>query len=453
MIKLAIIGSGSMVFTRRIVTDLLLDKNLSEMEIALMDIDPEKLRVSHLIVNAVANQIGVQPTITTHIDRKSALKNADFVQTTFQIGGFEPATKIDFDIPKKYGLKQTIADTLGIGGIMRGLRTIPVLLDVAKDIMEICPQAIWLQSVNPMAMNIMAISKRFPEINVVGLCHSVPNTALMLSNDLEENFEDIVFQCAGINHMSFYLTFAKRLKDGSTIDLYPRLKLIAEDIVNGTKVSSRSLEKTSHGKLLYETVRYDILMRLGYFVTESSEHFSEYVPWYIKNSQPELIDQFQIPIDDYIYRCESQNETWTNHAENLTHESSLKISASDEYVSQIIKSVVANKKIQINGNVINNGAINNLPNDCCVEIPCDIDKSGIVSQNIGNLPVQLAALISTNVNVQQLTVEAALNHRKEHVYHAAMLDPHTASELSINQIYNMVDELIEVHGDMIPRLS
>ena len=452
MIKLAIIGSGSMVFTRRIVTDLLLDKYLSDMEIALMDIDPEKLRVSELIVNAVANEIGVKPTISTHLDRKTSLKNADFVQTTLQVGGFDPATKIDFNIPKKYGLKQTIADTIGIGGIMRGLRTIPVLLDIAKDIMEICPKAIWLQSANPMAMNIMAISKEFPEANVIGLCHSVPLTAMMLAKDLGENFEDIVFQCAGINHMSFYLSFEKKLPDGSKIDLYPKLKQVAKSILNGEKVSSRTQKKTSHGKFLSEKVRYDILMRLGYFVTESSEHFSEYVPWYIKNNQPDLINQFEIPIDDYILRCESQNKIWKNHSENLTHESNLEISSSDEYASQIIKSIVANKKIQINGNVINNGAIKNLPDDCCVEIPCDIDKSGISSQKIGNLPLQLATLISTNVNVQQLTVEAALNHRKEHVYHAAMVDPHTASELSINQIYQMVDELIEAHGAMIPKL-
>ena len=452
MIKLAIIGSGSMVFTRRIVTDLLLDKNLSGMEIALMDIDPEKLRVSELIVNAVANEIGVKPTISTHIDRKTALKNADFVQTTFQVGGFDPSTKIDFNIPKKYGLKQTIADTLGIGGIMRGLRTIPILLDVAKDIMEICPKAIWLQSVNPMAMNIMAISKKFPEINVIGLCHSVPLTAMMLANDLEEKFEDIVFECAGINHMSFYLSFQKQLPDGSTIDLYPKLKQIAKNILNGQKVSSRTQKKTSHGKFLSEKVRYDILMRLGYFVTESSEHFSEYVPWYIKNNHPNLIDKFKIPIDDYILRCENQNKIWKNHSKNLTHNSNLEISSSNEYASEIIKSLATSNKIQVNGNVINNGAIKNLPNDCCVEIPCDIDKKGIHPQEIGNLPIQLAALISTNVNVQQLTVEAALNHRREHVYHAAMVDPHTASELSLDQIYQMVDELIEAHGEMIPKL-
>ena len=236
------------------------------------------------------------------------------------------------------------------------------------------------------------------------------------------------------------------------MQLYPKLKQIAKDILNGRKVSSRTQKKTSHGKFLSEKVRYDILMRLGYFVTESSEHFSEYVPWYIKNNQPELIDQFKIPIDDYIFRCENQNEIWKNHSKNLTRESNLEISSSDEYASQIIKSIVAKKNIKINGNVINNGAIKNLPDDCCVEIPCDIDQSGIYSQEIGNLPLQLAALISTNVNVQQLTVEAALNHRKEHVYHAAMVDPHTASELSLNQIYQMVDELIEAHGEMIPKL-
>ena len=452
MTKLTIIGSGSMVFTRRIVTDLLLMEEFSEMELSLMDIDPERLRISELVVKAIANEIGVKPNITCHIDRKTALKGADFVQTPILTGGYS-STKIDFNIPEKYGLKQTIADTVGIGGIMKGIRTLPALLDIAKDILETCPNAIWLQSANPMAMTIMAISRKFPEANVVGLCHSVPNTAMMLANDIGENIDDIVFKCAGINHMSFYLSFEKKLPDGSTEDLYPKLKEIAASIANGEKKSSRTLQLSGHGKFMSEKVRYEMLIRLGYFVTESSEHFSEYVPWFIKNNNPELISKYEIPLGDLIDRDEYKQNQLDGYAATLKNESRLETFASNEYATQIIRSVANNYPIEINGNVINNGLIDNLPDDCCVEVPCTVDKNGISPQKIGALPIQLATIINTNVNVQQLTVEAILTNKKEYVYHAAMLDPHTAAELSINQIYDMIDELFEAHGKILPKLK
>jgi alpha-galactosidase len=452
MTKLTIIGSGSMVFTRRIVTDLLLMEEFSEMELSLMDIDPERLRISELVVKAIANEIGVKPNITCHTDRKTALKGADFVQTPILTGGYS-STKIDFNIPEKYGLKQTIADTVGIGGIMKGIRTLPALLDIAKDILETCPNAIWLQSANPMAMTIMAISRKFPEVNVVGLCHSVPNTAMMLADDIGEKIDDIVFKCAGINHMSFYLLFEKKLPDGSTEDLYPKLKEIATSIVNGEKKSSRTLQQSGHGKFMSEKVRYEMLIRLGYFVTESSEHFSEYVPWFIKNNNPELISKYEIPLGDLIDRDEYKQNQLDGYAATLKNESRLETFASNEYATQIIRSVANNYPIEINGNVMNNGLIDNLPDDCCVEVPCTVDKNGISPQKIGDLPIQLAAIINTNVNVQQLTVEAVLTNKKEYVYHAAMLDPHTAAELSINQIYDMIDELFEAHGEILPKLK
>ena len=452
MTKLTIIGSGSMVFTRRIVTDLLLMEEFSEMEISLLDIDPERLRISELVVKAIANEIGVKPNITCHTDRKTALKGADFVQTPILTGGYS-STKIDFNIPEKYGLKQTIADTVGIGGIMKGIRTLPVLLDIAKDILETCPNAIWLQSANPMAMTIMAISRKFPEANVVGLCHSVPNTAIMLANDIGEKIDDIVFKCAGINHMSFYLSFEKKLPDGSTEDLYPKLKAIATSIVNGEKKSSRTLQQSKHGKFMSEKVRYEMLIRLGYFVTESSEHFSEYVPWFIKNNNPELISKYEIPLGDLLDRNEYKQNQLEGYAATLKNESRLETFVSNEYATQIIRSVANNYPIEINGNVMNNGLIDNLPDDCCVEVPCTVDKNGISPQRIGALPIQLATIINTNVNVQQLTVEAVLTNKKEYVYHAAMLDPHTAAELSINQIYDMIDELFEAHGEILPKLK
>lgn len=453
MTKLTIIGAGSTEFTKRIVTDLFLMPEIRDIEIALMDIDPQRLSVAELIVNAVAKQIGVTPRITAHTDRREALKNADFVQTTINVGSYKPATVTDFEVPRRFGLRQTIADTLGVGGIMRALRTVPVLTDIGREMHEICPDAIWLQYVNPMAMNMMAIDRITPGLRAVGLCHSVQGTAEMLAKDLGEDIADINFKCAGINHMAFYSVFEKIHKDGTREDLYPRLKELAKKIVAGEEKSTRSLKKEGHGRHLAEKVRYEMLLRLGYFVTESSEHFAEYVPWFIKRDRPDLLEQFDIPIEEYIDRCEYATRRWAEYQKTLDEQSKLETYASNEYASEIIYGVVTGDPIVINGNVPNHNLITNLPAEACVEVPCLIDRNGVNPTAVGALPPQLAAMMRTNINVQELTVEALATGKREHVYHAAMMDPHTAAELSIDEIWRLVDEMIEAHGDFIPELK
>ena len=452
MIKLTIIGAGSAVFTKNIVSDLLSVDAFKKMEIALQDIDPVRLKASHELLNVIADKLNATPTITSHTDRRESLQGSDFVQTTIQVGGYKPSTVIDFEIPNQYGLRQTIADTLGIGGIMRGLRTIPVLLDIAKDIMEICPKAIWLQYVNPMCANMIAINNSFPEIKTVGLCHSVQGTAEMLAKDLGEKIEDIDYLCAGINHMAFYKKFEKRSNNGTNEDLYPRLKNLADKIINDEQLSSRS-KKIDHesDKVLHEKVRYEILRRFGYFVTESSEHFAEYVPWFIKKNRQDVIDKYKIPIEEYIDRCKSNIKLWEKLEKDMTPIYNQPLKRSNEYASFIMDGVANNNEITINANVMNNGYIDNLPSNCCVEVPCIINSKGFTPQKFGRLPEHLAALMRTNINVQILTAEAAITKKREHIYHAALLDPLTGANLTIDEIYSMTDKLIEAHGDYLPR--
>nr|MBT6354505.1 alpha-glucosidase/alpha-galactosidase [Pelagibacteraceae bacterium] len=451
MIKLTIIGAGSAVFTKNIVSDLLSVDALKKMEIALQDIDPIRLKASHELLNVIAEKLNATPTITSHTDRRESLQGSDFVQTTIQVGGYKPSTVIDFEIPNQYGLKQTIADTLGIGGIMRGLRTIPVLLDIAKDIMEICPKAIWLQYVNPMCANMIAINNSFPGIKTVGLCHSVQGTAEMLAKDLDEKIEDIDYLCAGINHMAFYKKFEKKSNDGKNEDLYPRLKNLADKIINDEELSSRS-KKINHesDKVLHEKVRYEILRRFGYFVTESSEHFAEYVPWFIKQNRQDVIDKYKIPIEEYIDRCKSNIKLWEKLEKDMTPIYNQPLKRSNEYASFIIDGVANNNEVTINANVMNNGYIDNLPSNCCVEVPCIINSKGYTPQKFGRLPEHLAALMRTNINVQILTAEAAITKKREHIYHAALLDPLTGANLTIDEIYSMTDKLIEAHGNYLP---
>ena len=451
MTKLCIIGAGSTVFTKNIVSDLLSINQFNSIEIALMDINKKRLNTTHEILNLVAKNLDAKPAITLHTNRREALQNSDFVQTTIQVGGYKPSTIIDFEIPKKYGLTQTIGDTLGIGGIMRGLRTIPVLLDIAKDIMEICPQATWLQYVNPMCSNMIAIKKVFPDIKSIGLCHSVQGTAEMLANDLGEDFNDINYLCAGINHMAFYQKFEKK---STGEDLYPRLKSIAEQILNNEIVSTRTKEQEFYtDKKLHEKIRYEILKRFGYFVTESSEHFAEYVPWFIKKDRKDLIDKYKIPIEEYIDRCELYSKIWKKLDNDITPIANEPIKRTNEYASYILDAITNNNKITINANIMNNNLIDNLPSDSCVEVPCEISPNGIKPQRIGKLPTHLAGLMKTNINVQQLTAEAAISKRKESIYHAAMLDPLTASILSIDEIYKMVDELLIAHQNFLPKYN
>ena len=454
MTKLTIIGAGSAVFTKNIITDLLSLDSFKKMEIAIQDIDPVRLKASHELLNVISEKLNASPKITSYTDRRESLVGSDFVQTTIQVGGYEPSTVIDFEIPREFGLKQTIADTLGIGGIMRGLRTIPVLLDIAKDIMEVCPKAIWLQYVNPMCANMIAINNSFPEIKTVGLCHSVQGTAEMLAKDLGEKVEDIEYLCVGINHMAFYQKFEKKSNDGPNEDLYPRLKIIADKIVNDEKLSSRS-EKINNesDKILHEKVRYEILRRFGYFVTESSEHFAEYVPWFIKQNRQDIIDKYKIPIEEYIDRCKHNIKLWDQLEKDMTPIYEQPLKRSNEYASYIMDAVINNNKLTINANVMNDGYIENLPSNCCVEIPCLINSKGYFPKKFGKLPEHLAALMRTNINVQILTAEAALTGKKEFIYHAAMLDPLTAANLSIDEIYSMTDKMIEAHGNYLPKYN
>jgi len=433
MPKITFIGAGSTVFAKTLMGDILSFPELADCTISLHDIDEARLHTSEIVAHKVAQAVDASPIIEATTDRRAALDGADYAIGMFQVAGYEPGTVTDFEIPKKYGLRQTIADTLGIGGIMRGLRTIPVLLEMCRDMEQLCPDVTFLNYVNPMAMNCWAI-QRATSIQAVGLCHSVQGTAAQLARDIKVPLEEIHYLCAGINHMAFYLRFERKTADG-TEDLYP---LIRQVVAEGRVPS-------------WNRVRYDILTRLGYFVTESSEHFSEYVPWFIKRDRPDLIEQYNIPLDEYISRCENQIAAW-EQMRNLfeSEEFPLAVEQSEEYGAQIIHSVETGTPRVIYGNVSNTNLIDNLPSGCCVEVPCLVDKNGIQPTKIGALPPQLAALMQTNINVQALTVEAALTGRRDHIYHAAMLDPHTAAELDLNQIWSLVDDLIEAHGDWLP---
>ena len=447
MTKLTIIGAGSTVFTKNIVVDLLTIKQFKSIEIALMDIDQNRLLKTKEVLEIIAKKMGATPKISLHTNRRESLLDADFVQTTIQVGGYRPSTVIDFEIPKKFGLNQTIADTLGIGGIMRSLRTIPVLLNIAEDIEQVCPNALWMQYVNPMCTNMIAINKVFPNIRNIGLCHSVQGTAEMLAEDLQENIKNISYQCAGINHMAFFQKFEK-ISTGE--DLYPKLKRLADQILSDKKISSRTKKQEYPGRNLHEKVRYEILKRFGFFVTESSEHFAEYVPWFIKPNKEKLIEKYKIPLDEYILRCEYYSELWNELDKDISIITNEAIKRSHEYASYIIDAIVNNNKFTVYGNFMNNGFIENLPSNCCVEVPCIVDNKGFYPQKIGRLPEQLSALMRTNINVQILTAEAALTKKREHIYHAAMLDPLTASHLSIDEIYALTDEMLEAHSDYLP---
>ena len=464
MPKITFIGAGSTVFAKNLLGDLLSFPELAHATISLHDIDPERLRTTEVVAHRLAQGLGAHPTIEATLDRRQALDGADYAIAMFQIAGYQPGTVIDFEIPKKYGLRQTIADTLGVGGIMRALRTIPVMLKMAQDMQDLCPDVTFLNYVNPMAMLTWAMNRGTP-IKTVGLCHSVQGTAEQLAHDLNIPLEEITYRCAGINHMAFYLRFERHLPNGEVEDLYPRLRqVIAEGRVPD-----------------WNRVRYEVFKRLGYFVTESSEHFSEYVPWFIKRDRPDLIERFNIPLDEYIRRCEVQIAGWEASHETVLNpdapidEANLRerllavrateqdvhnaiamvtnfnaITPSHEYGAYIIHSLETGIPRVIYGNVMNYGLIDNLPQGCCVEVPCLVDRNGIQPTRIGALPPHLAALIQTNVNVQALTVEAALTRKREHIYHAAMLDPHTAAELDLEQIWQLVDDLIAAHGDWLP---
>ncbi len=423
--KVTFVGAGSTVFALNLLGDILSYEELRDCEIALHDINQERLDTTEAVVRKAVEKLEAPTRVTATLDRREALDGASYVLTMIQVGGYRPATMTDFDIPKGYGLRQTIADTLGIGGIMRGLRTVPVLVDIARDMEELCPDAPLLQYVNPMAINCWALSE-LTSIKTVGLCHSVQGTAGELAKDLGIPVAEIDYVAAGINHMAFYLHFRHQGRD-----LYPDLQRIAAD---GTM--------PPHNK-----VRYEVLRRTGYFVTESSEHFSEYVPWFIKRDRPDLIEQFNIPLDEYPRRCENQIAKWhTLRSDLQAGEFELSTSRSNEYAAGIIHSMETGEPRVVYGNVPNDGLISNLPRGASVEVPCLVDRNGVQPTSVGALPTHLAALMQTNVNVQALTVEAIKTGNRDSVYHAAMLDPHTAAELDLDQIWHLVDDLIDAHG-------
>jgi alpha-galactosidase len=461
-LKITLIGAGSTVFTRNLLGDILSYPELSRAEIALHDIDEHRLRLSEKVAHRMASGVGASPTITATTDRRRALEGARFVISTIQVGGYKPATVTDFEIPKKFGLEQTIGDTLGIGGIMRGLRTIPVQLAMLKDMEELCAAgAIHLNYVNPMAMITWALNRSATRVPTVGLCHSVQHTAQELANDLGIPVDEINYTCAGINHMAFYLRFERNGED-----LYPRLREIQRE-----------------GRMpAWNRVRYEMLRQLGHFPTESSEHFAEYVPWFIKKGREDLLKKYNIPLDEYPGRCQVFEHAWPYIERELETPGSQDASAlsaqleaakihvmerelksatrlleglntivrSVEYGGAIIHSMVSGAPRVVYGNVLNHQLIDNLPQGCAVEVPCLVDANGVRPTRVGALPVQLAAMMRTNVNVQELVVEAVLQKKREHVYHAAMLDPHTAAVLDLEQIRALVDELLAAHRPFLP---
>lgn len=430
MPKISLVGAGSTIFARNIMSDCLSYPELADSTFVLYDINQDRLSTSEKMAAQVARSWKASPQIVATLDPGEAFDAADYVILMFQVGGYEPSSVIDFEVPRRYGLRQTIGDTLGIGGIFRALRTIPVMLDYAEMMEELCPQAAVLNYVNPMAMNTWAMLAG-SEMATIGLCHSVQGSYRHLCEAIGVNPDEVNYTCAGINHMAFYLTLEHKGED-----LYPRI-----------------LEKVSSGEYFpdWDRVRLDMMLRIGYYITESSEHFSEYNPWFIKRDRPDLIEEYRVPLDEYARRCIEQIQGWEKMRADLEAGKGFEsLQRSSEYGSRIVRAIETGEPTVVHGSVLNYGLIDNLPDGCCVEVPCLIDKNGIQPIKVGPLPPHLAALNRTNINVQELVVRAALDGVKLYVYHAAMLDPHTAAELSLDQIWSLVDDLFEAHGDMIP---
>ena len=435
MLKITFLGAGSTIFARNVLGDVMCTPALQQCEIALYDIDETRLQESEKILQTINRNVNEsRAVIKSYLgpeNRKEALRGARFVVNAVAIGGYEPCTVIDFEIPKKYGLRQTIADTLGIGGIMRALRTIPVMEEFARDMEAVCPDAWLLNYTNPMGM-LTGYMQRYTNIKTIGLCHSVQVCASWLLERVDmldklENHQELI---AGINHMGWLLEI--RDKDGN--DLYPEIR-------------RRAKEKNRSGKH-DDMVRFDYINRFGYYCTESSEHNAEYNPFYIKEKYPELIDRFNIPLDEYPRRCINQIKEWKEMSESLMTNSNLSHTRSHEYASYIMEAMCTDTPIRIGGNVLNTGhLISDFPEQACVEVPCLVDAAGIHPTYVGALPPVLAAMNMTNINVQLLTIEAARTRKVEDIVRAAMLDPHTAAELSVDDIEKMVMELVEAHGE------
>ncbi|RIL27783.1 alpha-glucosidase/alpha-galactosidase [Staphylococcus equorum] len=432
MKKITFLGAGSTVFAKNVLGDCMTVDALQDFEFALFDIDKERLKDSEMMLNNLKQNMNSTITIKAYQNRKAALSRAKYVINAIQVGGYDPATITDFEVPKNYGLRQTIADTLGIGGIFRNLRTIPVMQDFANDIKEVCPEAWFLNYTNPMAVLTNIMLKE--GIKTVGLCHSVQVCASELLESLELPKDNIQWKIAGINHMAWLLEIKRNEKD-----LYPEIKKRAKE-----------KQKTTHDDM----IRFELLDKFGYYVTESSEHNAEYHPYFIKSQYPELIANYNIPLDEYPRRCVKQIDDWKQMRDDIVNDQNISHERSHEYGSYIIEAMETNKPFKIGGNVLNTGGlINNLPENAVVEVPCLVDANGVSPTYVGDLPEQLAALNRTNINTQLLTIEAALTKSKSKIYQAAMLDPHTAAELSINDIISLCDDLIEAHGNWLPEYN
>lgn len=437
MLKITFMGAGSTVFAKNVLGDCMLSEPLRDAYIALYDIDEERLSESKMLLDILNQNINDnRAKITAHLgteNRREALKDAKYVVNAVQVGGYEPSTVIDFEIPKKYGLRQTIGDTLGIGGIFRALRTIPVCMAFAHDMEEVCPDAWFLNYVNPMAM-ITGAMLRGSNIRTVGLCHSVQACAQSLLRHLGmlDDVEKLQWKIAGINHQAWLLEITD---DGD--DLYPEIKKRAAEM--NKKARKEGADKH------WDMVRFEMMRHFGYYITESSEHTAEYVPYWIKSQYPELIEEFNIPLDEYPRRCINQIKSWKEQSKQLVYNKELMHQRTHEYGSYIMEAIETDVPFRIGGNVMNTGLITNLPQKAVVEVPCMVDRNGVQGCYVGELPEQLAALNRTNINVQLLTIKAALERDREALYHAAMLDPHTGSELTLDQIQSLCDDLIEAH--------
>ena len=438
--KITFMGAGSSVFARNVLGDCMCSEALRDSVFALYDIDDERLEQSRTILEAIRKTKGGYGKIECYLgveNRKDALRGANFVINAIQVGLYDPCTIIDFEVPKKYGLRQTIGDTLGIGGIMRGLRTIPVMADFARDMEEVCPDAWFLNYTNPMAI-LSGYMQRYTGVKTVGLCHSVQTCSKDLFEQLgmQDKLEGRRELIAGINHMAWLL----EIKDKDNNDLYPEIKKRIDEKLNDPKFENK--------------VRLEYIKNFGYYCTESSEHNAEYNMFYIKSKYPELIEKYNIPLDEYPRRCVEQIANWKKDYQEMLEKGVREHNRSNEYASHIIESIVTNTPYEIGGNVLNEDRlITNLPKEACVEVPCLVNGMGVRPCYVGALPVQCAAMNMTNINVQLLTIEAAKTLKKEHIYQAAMLDPHTASELDIDTIKKMVDDLIDAHGDYLPKYN
>jgi len=426
MTRIAFIGAGSVEFTRNLLGDILSFPELADAEIVLHDINEERLATAAAMARWTNKAVGARAQVSAQLDRRRALDGADFAVNVIQVGG-HAATLLDFEIPKKYGLRQTIADTSGVGAVFRALRTIPVMLGIADDMAELCPDAWMLNYTNPMAMNCWAWYAGSPHQNIVGLCHSIQNTSRQVAEYVGVPPQEITFHGAGVNHMSWVLRVEH---DGRS--LYPALDAAIAADPEG----------------LGRHVRVQIYKRFGYFPTESSEHFAEYVPWFMRDEAE--IERLRIPVGEYVRRSEENLEMYAEEKRVLAAGEPFEIERSGEYAALIIHSMVTGVPRTVYGKVRNTGLITNLPQDACVEVPCLVDRAGLQPTHVGDLPAQCAALDRTFLNVVELTVRAALEGRRDHVLQAVTLDPNAAAVLSLAQMEALVDEMLAAERDMMP---